>query len=255
MHYHQIHSERLLEKLMQMQSDLLSKKALPSLVKSNKDFFLDFVNAEFIGISLKGRDSFFEFTCKIGEDHGLIQLMQDAQPKTEALITKLKLSEQEFAALDIGTLCEFFDPEFYLCEDIKAVMDGKKIIISRLHHSQHTNPSEATVLIILHAENYHEANIQKGYEVANLLWELIVPFYDYKSGTIYQSCLHETFYFDHLSEREQEVARGLSHGRSQAEIAKELSLSINTIKTHIKSIYRKFGVNSRIEFISNTFKR
>ena len=41
--------------------------------------------------------------------------------------------------------------------------------------------------------------------------------------------------------------RLLVAGRSNAEIAQELVVSTNTIKTHVKSIYRKLNVKSREE--------
>jgi len=48
-----------------------------------------------------------------------------------------------------------------------------------------------------------------------------------------------------LSEREQVVLRYLSSRLSAGEIAEELYVSLNTVKTHIKSIYRKLDTNRR----------
>ena len=50
-----------------------------------------------------------------------------------------------------------------------------------------------------------------------------------------------------LSPQELRVLRLLVAGLSNADIAQELVLSTNTIKTHVKSIYRKLNVNSRQE--------
>lgn len=50
-----------------------------------------------------------------------------------------------------------------------------------------------------------------------------------------------------LSPQEQRVLRLLGAGLSNPEIADELVVSINTIKTHLQSIYRKLGVTSRRE--------
>lgn len=52
-----------------------------------------------------------------------------------------------------------------------------------------------------------------------------------------------------LSDRERDVFRQLQTSRTLPEIADELSLSINTIKTHQRSIYRKLGVSSRREAV------
>jgi LuxR family transcriptional regulator, maltose regulon positive regulatory protein len=48
-----------------------------------------------------------------------------------------------------------------------------------------------------------------------------------------------------LSEREQVVLRYLPTLMSNPEIAAELFVSVNTVKTHLKSIYRKLGVSHR----------
>ncbi len=50
-----------------------------------------------------------------------------------------------------------------------------------------------------------------------------------------------------LSPQEQRVLRLLGAGLSNPEIADELVVSVNTVKTHVQSIYRKLGVNSRRE--------
>lgn len=48
-----------------------------------------------------------------------------------------------------------------------------------------------------------------------------------------------------LSDRENEVLGRLQTGMTSAEIAADLHISINTLKSHVKSIYRKLGVESR----------
>lgn len=50
-----------------------------------------------------------------------------------------------------------------------------------------------------------------------------------------------------LTEREREILRCLNSGMSRAEIAEALSVSQNTVKTHLKNVYAKLGVHSRAE--------
>lgn len=50
-----------------------------------------------------------------------------------------------------------------------------------------------------------------------------------------------------LSEREYEVLNLLSRGFSNSECAEILTVSANTVGTHVKNIYRKLEVNSRAE--------
>lgn len=53
----------------------------------------------------------------------------------------------------------------------------------------------------------------------------------------------------HLTVREEEVLRLAYEGKNNPEIAAELFISINTVKKHIKNIYEKFGVSSRMELV------
>lgn len=55
--------------------------------------------------------------------------------------------------------------------------------------------------------------------------------------------------FDSLSQREIEVLGLLAKGCHNKEIASKLFLSESTIKTYVKAIYRKLGVNSRVEAV------
>jgi len=50
---------------------------------------------------------------------------------------------------------------------------------------------------------------------------------------------------DHLSDRELEVLHRLAEGRSNKEIGAALFIGVDTVKTHLSSIYRKLGVTRR----------
>jgi len=57
----------------------------------------------------------------------------------------------------------------------------------------------------------------------------------------------EGFLGEDLSESELRVLRRLAEGQSLREVAKDLFLSLNTVKTHRRTIYRKLGANTREE--------
>lgn len=52
-----------------------------------------------------------------------------------------------------------------------------------------------------------------------------------------------------LSEREGEVLGLLYRGNTQKKIAERLFLSVSSVQTYAKSLYRKLGVHSRQELI------
>ncbi len=50
-----------------------------------------------------------------------------------------------------------------------------------------------------------------------------------------------------LTERELEIARAIGAGKSNAEIAAELYLSIATVKAHVTRLFTKLGVDNRVQ--------
>ena len=58
-----------------------------------------------------------------------------------------------------------------------------------------------------------------------------------------------TLLLEPLSERELTVLRYLPTPLSKSEIASEMCVTVNTIKTHVKSIYRKLDVGNRLEAV------
>lgn len=52
-----------------------------------------------------------------------------------------------------------------------------------------------------------------------------------------------------LSSREEEVVRCVARGLRNAEVARHLSISEETVKTHLNRIFRKLGVRDRVELV------
>ncbi len=55
--------------------------------------------------------------------------------------------------------------------------------------------------------------------------------------------------FEPLTDRELDVLRLMAEGMKYEEIAKRLYISLNTVRSHIKAIYGKFGVDNRTKAI------
>ena len=52
---------------------------------------------------------------------------------------------------------------------------------------------------------------------------------------------------DPLTAREREIAELVAAGRTNREVAEQLVLSTRTIEAHLRNIYAKLGVRSRVE--------
>ena len=58
-----------------------------------------------------------------------------------------------------------------------------------------------------------------------------------------------------LTERELQVLRGMSQGKSNSEIGRELFLSEDTIKTHARRLFRKMNVSDRAQAVASGFRQ
>jgi LuxR family maltose regulon positive regulatory protein len=88
----------------------------------------------------------------------------------------------------------------------------------------------------------------EGPRMAALLRTTLPNVHDPRLASFGRSLLHTSAEpAESLSAREIEVLRLLAAGRDNAAIADELIISQNTVKAHVKSIYRKLAVNNRAE--------
>jgi DNA-binding CsgD family transcriptional regulator len=53
-----------------------------------------------------------------------------------------------------------------------------------------------------------------------------------------------------ITPRESRVLELLATGSSYLEIARELRIELNTVRTHIRSLYEKLGVGNRAEAVN-----
>jgi len=60
---------------------------------------------------------------------------------------------------------------------------------------------------------------------------------------------HRTATVHDLTPRELDVIQLVTNGRSNHEIGAELYLGVNTIKTYIRTAYRKIGVTTRVQAV------
>lgn len=74
------------------------------------------------------------------------------------------------------------------------------------------------------------------------------PAVNLQTGTTAEMKVHQAL-DESLSERELEILRLLESSMNTPEIARELYISVGTVRTHIKNIYRKLDVNRRMEAI------
>jgi DNA-binding NarL/FixJ family response regulator len=60
---------------------------------------------------------------------------------------------------------------------------------------------------------------------------------------------------DLLTPKEKEILKGLSKGLRYKEIAYEMQISIETVRSHVRHIYEKLHVQSRTEALNKIYGR
>ncbi|MBE9054272.1 response regulator transcription factor [Nostocales cyanobacterium LEGE 11386] len=138
-------------------------------------------------------------------------------------------------------------------QEVKKVLPDVKIVML----TSHTSQTEVVAALSSGADGYcvkgtsaeqlvkaidviYQGATYLDAQVAKTVVEQLKPVTPATKTT--QSISHTT-----LSERELEVLRLIVEGYSNPEIAKELYLSENTIKTHVRGIMNKLLVNDRVQ--------
>ena len=119
---------------------------------------------------------------------------------------------------------------------------------------------------LAHPENYQRLFLDEGPAMERLLKTLLPELRETSLISFVRTLLHafaqepgaqstqeaappleNALLLEPLSEQEQRVLRLLVAGRSNPEIARALVISLNTVKTHVQSLYGKLNVHNRVE--------
>jgi LuxR family maltose regulon positive regulatory protein len=148
---------------------------------------------------------------------------------------------------------------------LRAADDGARtgsvieiLVLQALAHQMRGNVAAALVpleraLTLAEPEGYVRIFVDEGLPMAALLEAAakrrIAPDYTRQLLTAFGKAEHKTpvaqDLIEPLSERELDVLRLLGTELNGPEIARHLTVSLNTVRTHTKNLYTKLGVNSR----------
>ncbi len=220
-----------LPKIAICEDNLVLRKDMENLIHQSERY-------ELVGSTAYGRDTInllssvkvdmLLLDLDLPDVHGLEVLLhkRQIQPKCEAMIVSIFGDENVIiSAIENGATGYLLKDESSqnLLETIDAMLAGGSPI----------TPSVAKLLLRRFQDPLTDRSSESLLVSADISW---------------QSTLPGQLPFN-WSEREDEVLTYVAKGYSIQEVANLLSLSANTIKTHVRRIYKKLSVTSRSEAV------
>jgi len=247
-----IADNEILQKIIEIQSCIIKGKKVKTLLHQNRTFYLDKSKADTIVIYMHE------------DGHINTEYILEAKKKFYSLIQKYIATGRNFSW---STFVRNYDSYFrdrsssYKIESCFELFKG---FISQKRAKEFTEELGMKVGYIMPLFNFDgrekigyicfvynsedcDVSIDTLRALRASLEVLFQPLYDPEYHTLYTKCVRIDEEMKVLTAKEKVVIQKLFDGASNQEIAEALHLSINTVKTHIKNIFNKYNVNSRVE--------
>ena len=254
-----IEDNMILHKIIDLQSCIIQGRNINAMLHKDKDFYQERTQADMIAIYVNVHEKVHvEY---ILEDHHLFK----------DLFEKYLFSNHSFSWNDFINNCKehyTFDNKYFHTKDIYEIFKGFISKKNALAFSKELDLKDAVTMPIYDYANKDEIahvcfifqkevkiEIKRLEEIRTLFETLLRPLYDNQHNIIYTKCIRVDEHLKLLTAQEKRITKKVLEGKSYPEIAEILNLSINTIKTHMKNIFNKYEVNSKMELFSklNTY--
>lgn len=241
----------LLKKIIDIQACLIQGRGLRAILRFNQQYLLDFVDAKIITI------------CVLESEKMYMEHILEKDKNFERIIKKHIIEKTDFK-------CNFIIKNFEKCltknktlhisenfydiyknalskkdaDELKVKVSMEEFAIMPIYDMQYKNKIAFLTFIFDEKNKY---KIEKIEELRSFFEALLQPMYDSDENILFPRCVRIDKYFHPLSTKEKIIIKKVMKGESYINISEDLDVSINTIKTHMKNIFNKYAVHSKIE--------
>ncbi|MEA4812630.1 MAG: LuxR C-terminal-related transcriptional regulator [Anaerolineaceae bacterium] len=176
----------------------------------------------------------------------LIKMVSPKLIRSQLKINSLQISIQEALLLREAGM---------VSESLQCIQKTLKLAESEAIRSPFLECGPAMAHLLLNYQNgrRHEPSFVEGVSetyVSDLILRFIEGYSDQGAGhETLENVYAEATRVELLTKREKEVLFWVEKGLSNQQIALQLSISLNTVKRHLNSIFNKLGVNKRIQAV------
>jgi len=240
----------ILEKIIHVQSCIIEGHSLKSILRKETPFFKESSGAEIITV------------CMETEDHVDIEIVLEEQKKFLALLRKYNLAPKQ---MNLQKFIEQCSSHFSSCQEhikLKSMYDIFEGTLSKKKSTSfeeemgfvegdlfpiRNKTGKKIGFVIYFFTKEPQKEKEKLLALTEVFQLLVRPFYDEKLHILHAKCVQIDEKMQRLTDKERQIAHRVLLGRPHKIIAEEMGISINTLKTHMKNIFSKYEVSSKIE--------
>jgi DNA-binding CsgD family transcriptional regulator len=240
-----------LQKIVALQSCIIQGRDINAMLHKDRSFYQGKTQADIIAVYVNEHE--YVNVEYVVEEHHLF----------ESLVDKYVFSKKSFKWKDFIQNCEnhfTLDHRYHHTYSLYEIFKGFISKEKALEFSKEIGFKEAVMMPIYAFDKKEvighicfifqkevEIEITGLLEIKTLFETLLQPLYDNHYSFIYSKCIRVDEHLKLLTKQEKRIAKKVLQGKSYPEIAEILNLSLNTVKTHMKSIFNKYNVNSKME--------
>lgn len=246
-----IKDHEILHKIIDFQSCIIQGRNINAMMHKDRGFYYERTQADIIAVYVNehGRAN---VDYIVEEHHQFKQLVEKYIFSKHCLLWDhfIKNCKDHFTV----------DMKYHHTKNLHEIFKGLISKKDALAFSKELKLKDAVTMPIYAFDNKEEIGyicfifqkkvnieITKLEEIKTLFETLLRPLYDDHFNILYSKCLRIDEHLKLLTEQEKRIVRQVLSGKSYPEIGEILNISINTIKTHMKNIFNKYQVNSKIE--------